>query len=328
MTTVPPPTAPPVPAAPAPAAAAVATVPTPPPPLLAVPPGVQLEALVLASDPALKAATVQTALGPLELKTAWPLPPAAKLVLQVALNAPTVQVLIVSIDGEPLTGHGSRPGATIPSAPPTALATPTPTTTPGDRIQVGAVLEATLLRAAPLASRAPAGPARTDAPAAQPSLAGADPARPLLARVAHLGATLGDKLAALPVKLASAIGAARPETSPAAAAAKSAGLAAPATAGPGGGAEAPSRATPPRHRRHGARQRLARGRPARAPAGTAPGAGARGDAHRHGRLLHPRPHHRRDRYRSGDPEYRRGAAQGPAPRARTRRSAAPARARR
>lgn len=211
MTSVPPPTAPPAPAAPHPAPVPVATVPVPPPPLLAVPPGARLEALVLALDPAANKALVQTALGSFDLKTPLPLPIDAKLVLQVASASPTVQLLILSIDGQPPISGAVRPGA--PAAPGsvlppdrTSIASPIPPI--ADRIQVGTVLEATLLRAAPLTqSHVPAGGTST---ASNPSLLDVDPPKTLVARAALFGTNLGAKLAALPERLTTILAALRP----------------------------------------------------------------------------------------------------------------------
>ncbi|MCC7015723.1 MAG: hypothetical protein IT564_00770 [Rhodospirillales bacterium] len=206
MTTVPPPTAPPAPPAPVPASAPVATVPAPPPPLLAMPPGARLEAVVQSADLALGKVLVQTALGSFDLKAPLPLPADARLVLQVALQAPVVQLLILSINGQPLAGI-PRPGAApLPgpgsSSPGRAAAVFSASPIP-DRVQVGTVVEATLLRSTPQS------PPRTPGSPAAPA---SSPARPdfplqwtLAARVAQLGAAVGGRFAALPEKVSAAL---------------------------------------------------------------------------------------------------------------------------
>lgn len=207
MTSVPPPTAPPAPPTLAPVSAPIATVPAPPPPLLAMPPGARLEAIVQSVDLALNRFVVQTALGSFDLRTPLPLPADARLVLQVSLQASAVQLLILSVNGQ-TPASAIRPGAPFL----TGLGTPSPDRVPSaapsaspltDRIQVGTVMDVTLLRPTPQASpRAPGAPA---APAS--SLPAPDfPTQPMLsARLAQLGAVVGGKLSALPEKVSSAL---------------------------------------------------------------------------------------------------------------------------
>ncbi|MEK7244470.1 MAG: hypothetical protein AAB223_00435, partial [Pseudomonadota bacterium] len=199
MTTVPPPTAPPAPPAQVPAPVPIATVPTPPPPLLAMPPGARLEAIVQSADLAFGKVLVQTALGSFDLKTPLPLPADARLVLQVALQAPVLQLLILSVNGHPLAGaprQGAMPAAD--QAPATAAASPI-----ADRIQVGTVMDATLLRATPQSPpRMPGSPRATPSPPFLPD----SPVNPsFAARVAQLGAIIGGRLAAFPEKVSSAL---------------------------------------------------------------------------------------------------------------------------
>ena len=206
MTTVPPPTALPAPPAPAPAPVPIATIPAPPPPLLALPPGARLEAIVLSADLPLNKILVQTALGSFDLKTSLPLPADARLVLQVALQAPAVQLLILSVNGQPLAGV-PRPGAT----PGPSLGVPSPDRAPAassaspvlDRIQVGTVMDATLLRATPQSTFRTAGsPAAISSSLFLPDSAYQST---LSARVAQLGAVVGGRLAALPAKVSWAL---------------------------------------------------------------------------------------------------------------------------
>lgn len=206
MTTVPPPTAQPAPPAPAPAPALVATVPAPPPPLLAMPPGARLEAVVQSADLALGKVLVQTALGSFDLKAPLPLPADARLVLQVALQAPVVQLLILSVNGQPLAGI-PRPGASPlpgPGSPSPDRAAAASSASPiPDRVQVGTVVEATLLRATPQSSpRTPGSPA---APASSPARPDSPLQWTLAARVAQLGAAVGGRFAALPEKVSAAL---------------------------------------------------------------------------------------------------------------------------
>lgn len=206
MTTVPPPTAPPAPPAPVPASIPVATVPLPPPPLLAAPHGTRLEAVVLAVDLAASKIQVQTALGGFDLKTPLPLPVDARLVLQVALTSPNVQLLILAVDGQPPLPGALRPGTPVvpgPATPPDRTPVANPILPVADRIQVGTVIEATLLRAVPLIE--PHAPARGTAVASKSPLLDADLPKSFMARAALFGANIGAKLAALPEKWGSAL---------------------------------------------------------------------------------------------------------------------------
>ena len=202
MSTVPPPTAPPTPPAqaqaqaPAPILALIASVPTPPPPLLAMPPGARLEAIVLSADPALSNALVQTALGLFELKAPLPLPADARLILQMALQAPTVQLLILSVNGQPPAG-AIRPGA---AATPGLTPAASPAESVADRIQVGTVIEATLLRSTPQFLTRTIGLATLSS-----SLFPLSDQTTLSTRIAHFSSMVGEKLTALPEKVSSAL---------------------------------------------------------------------------------------------------------------------------
>ena len=168
-----------------------------------MPPGARLEAIVQAVDLAFGKVLVQTALGSFDLKTPLPLPADARLVLQVALQAPTLQLLILSVNGQS-PGGGPRlgamptpaPGASSPQRAPMATAAAVIT----DRIQLGTVIDATLLRAMPQS------PPRT--PGAVPSSRSfPDSSAPpsFAARIAQAGAVVGETLSALPEKVSSAL---------------------------------------------------------------------------------------------------------------------------
>jgi hypothetical protein len=163
---------------------------------------VRLEALVLPASPNTDNLLVQTALGNVELRTPLPIPPDTRLVLQVATTTPVLQLLILSIDGEPPALF--RPGGpTAPGAAPSSGRVPAPSASVpiADRIHVGTVIEATLLRAvSPAPTRATATPEKPAVPAGSPDSASFP--RTLLARATQIGTALTEKLATFPNKFA------------------------------------------------------------------------------------------------------------------------------
>lgn len=208
MTTVtPPPPAPPAPPS-APPPPVTVTVAQPPVALLDLALGAKLEGLVRAVDPTLQKLMVQTPLGPVPLQLSMPLPiPAdARLVLQLTALFPAVQFWLLSVDGAPPSAV--RPGGshapavgTPPGSPPLAAA---PAAT--DRINVGTLMQATLLRPAP-SSPSPSTPDATGGPPAPgPSPRLPPPAAGSLSRPAGLAAFVADRLsAAVPEKIASTL---------------------------------------------------------------------------------------------------------------------------
>lgn len=212
MTTVtPPPPAPPAPPS-APPPPVTVTVAQPPAALLDLALGAKLEGLVRAVDPSLQKLLVQTSLGlvPLQLSAPMPVLADARLVLQLTALAPTVQFWLLSVDGAPPSAmrsggfHSPAPG-TPAGLPPTAAA---PAAT--DRINVGTVMQATLLRPAP-SSPSPSAPDATGGPPVpsrsppMPPPGTAGPAAPL-SRPAALAAFVADRLSAAgPGKIASTL---------------------------------------------------------------------------------------------------------------------------
>lgn len=210
MTTVtPPPPAPPAPPS-APPPPVTVTVAQPPSALLDLALGTRLEGLVRAIDPTLQKILVQTPLGPVPLQLSMPLPiPAdARLVLQLTALSPTVQFWLLSIDGAPPSamrpGGSHAPAASTPPGSPPPAAAPAAT----DRINVGTLMQATLVRPAsslpsPSAPDARGGPPAPDrSPRLPPSgNGGAPPSRP-----AALAAFVADRLSAVvPEKVASTL---------------------------------------------------------------------------------------------------------------------------
>lgn len=161
-----------------------------------MPPGARLEAIVLSVDPVLNTTLVQTALGLFELKAPLPLPAEARLILQMTLQAPTVQLQILSVNGQP-PASAIRPGVTGATGPNQGAF---PNISVADRIQVGTVITAILLRSTPQS------PSQTTGSAALSSAHFPLPDQTALStRIAHFSSVIGEKLTALPEKVSSVL---------------------------------------------------------------------------------------------------------------------------
>lgn len=206
MTSVTPPP-PPTPSA-APASPATANAINPPPQLAALGRGASVEAIVVAQV-SKNVVQIQTVLGTFAVQTTQPMVAGTVLTLAIQQLQPQVQMQIAALNGKPLPGAVTLPGALLGSD------GSAPASTQGQsNLQAGAKLGATLLRPAVTSATPPTAtpPASAATPGATPPVTSTPGTAPVTSAPATPGGGVANPQGASPANPQAAAQAATPAT--------------------------------------------------------------------------------------------------------------------